>query len=674
MLKKFCHILLLLSVVMCLLAMEPGDLGEPWSEIGQLIKDRDYSYAIDKLREAARASSDVEYLSEIYYRIGFIHHELTHNYDEALKAYQEVMNLGRKAKSSSSELEIYVILSRMGVAGIYRRVGRYDDAIETYQKMAADYPGTQYQVIAKGKIKDIENSLKEIELKKQIISKYPDTDFAAEAQFDIAELYLPIQPQRAIQEYTKLVRQYPDSRRSAEAQLKIGNIYRMPLNKPEEAISAYQKLVQDYPVGKLGAEALLRIGRLYIELSQHNKALDTFSRLLKNYPTYWKIPAVFYWQGICYEQLEDYDNAVRAFGMFVQVYPDEEPDWLTDIGRFREKKVKVDVESRIEKLKEAAPERLWRDAERLRSQKKYSETLVVYRDLMGKYPDSAYSGKAKIQADGVRNLAEIQIYQDVVRKGNSEAPAAQYSIARMYETEMQDYIRAVEEYEKIAANYPGTYWAEDALYRTGLIYSGMNSPVKSEKTKRNLKLDYNKAIEKYRQLIREHPDTYTAAESYYRIGEIYRTRLKSYDKALEAYRKVVNDYPKREFYRGEGYKDSLADEAQFRIGSIYYENMNDYSAALDTFTKFLDDYPQSCRKAAAYSFIASIREKKKDKRAALESFERVIDIIVDSDVQSSFFVRDATYDTRSLKNSLRGFELQRDILKYTRQKISQLQE
>ena len=670
-------------LLMCLMALKPEDLGEPWSEIAHLMNARNYAGAIEKLRRHAESSSEVEHLAEIYYRIGFIHHEYTHDYDQALDAYQRVVSLGKKAESPSA-LEPYLPLSQMSIAGIYRRVGRYDDAIEIYRKVAADYAGLGYATYAIRNIKGIQDALAEIQLQKRIIDKYSNTEFAAEAQFEIAEVCLSVQnldnPERAIQEYARLVEQYPNSRRAAEAQLKIGDIYRTVLNKPNEAISAYEKLVQSqFSVSKLGAEALFRIGRIYCnDLHEYGKALDTFQLFLRDYPTYWKFPAAVYWQGVCYEQLRDYDNAIRAFEMFVRIYPDDEPGWLADIGKLGEMEVKAESESRIDELKKLAPEAQWREAERLRSLEKYREALVIYRELMTRYPDSEYSKKARIQADRVENLAEIQVCQDIIKGKGIEAPAAQYRIAEIYEIEMQDYPRAVKEYERVAANYPNAYQAADALYRMGFIYSGLNSSdvhsaEEDRKTRRGIKPDYHKAIEKYRQLIGEYPNTYTAARAYCQMGEIYRNHLSDHKQALEAYRRVVNDYPKRNLYVGEGYKDSLADEAQFKIGRIYYESLQNHDMALKTFTKFLNDYPDSCRKAAAYSFVAAIQEKRKDYKAAVISLEQISDIIFDSEVQSSFFIRDALYEADSLESGLRGFDLQRDIIKQLRRKISQLQ-
>ena len=671
--------LLLLIAALCLLALDPEELGEPWSEIARLVDARKYTDAIDKLQDYSKSTSEVEHLAEIYYRIGDIHQGYTHNYDEALGAYQKVINLSKKVESPS-ELEPYLALSHMSIAGIHRRIERYKDAIKIYKEIAAAYPETAFSEVANRDIKGIQDGLEEIKLQKQIVSEYPGTEFAAEAQFEIAKLYLSVQnlssPQRAIQEYTRLVDQYPNSRRAAEAQLKIGDAYRTLLHRPVEAIAAYRKLVQgQFAVSKLRAEALFWIGRTYYsDLHDYPKALEAFNSFVQDYPAYWKFPAAVYWQGMCYEQLEDYDKAIDAFSMFVQICPGEEIGWLADIGRLGERNVKERIESEIDELQVLAPEAKWRKAEQLRSREKCREALFTYRELMNKYPDSEYYEKAKVQADNVKNLAEIQIHQDIIRRKSIVAPASQYRIAEIYEIEMQDFPRAIKEYEKVAANYPDTYWATDALYRMGLIYSGSNSSdTRLIKSRKSMKPDYRKAIDKYRQLIKEYPDTHVAAKAYYEMGEIYRTRLKNYRDALEAYTKVVEEYPRQNLYVGDGYKDSLADEAQFRIGRLYYENLRDYDMALKTFRKFLNDYPDSCRTAAAYSFVAAIQEKHKNHEGAVDSFERIIDIIVDSDVQNSFFIRDALHGGRSPGIGQSRFGLQRDIIKQIRQKISYLQ-
>jgi hypothetical protein len=95
--------------------------------------------------------------------------------------------------------------------------------------------------------------------------------------------------------------------------------------------------------------------------------------------------------------------------------------------------------------------------------------------------------------------------------------------------------------------------------------------------------------------------------------------------------------------------------------------------ALKTFTKFLADYPDSCRKAAAYSFIEAIQEDQKDYNSAITSMEKIINIVADSNVQSLYFIKDSVSGFRPSELGAAVPDLQQDIIKRLRQKISQLQ-
>jgi len=658
------------------LGLKPEELGQPWADVARLKEAREYAAAIKKLQSYA-ASSREESLPEIYYQIGNIYHEYMQDYDKALEAYFKVLELGKKPKPVS-ELEPYLGLSQMSIADIYRRIGRYDDAIRIYNEVANDYPNTGYVSVAMRDIKGIQDALASIEKHQQIINNYPETEFAAESQFEIAELYASSQglnnPLKGIQEYNRLIEKYSYSPRVAEAHLKIGNIYRNILHDPAKAIIAYQKLLNGpHASSKISSEALFRIGRIYYsDLRKYEKALEIFNKLLMEYTSYWKFPAVIYWKGMCYEQKMDYENAIESYEMFIQVYPEDELSLLADIGRLGERNVKNRIISKIQELKKLAPEYLWNQSEQLRAKGKYHEALMIYYNLISKYPNSDYSKKAKIQLDKLRKMAEIQICSEIVKNGRIESPSAHYRIAEIYETEIQNYSRAISEYEKVAAKYPKTNWAANALYKAGLLYSGVDSS-NNNISKRNEKPNYNKALEKYNQLITQYPNTYISAEAYYQMGEIHRTQLRDYIRALDAYGKVLSNYPIRTLYVGDGYKDSIADEAQFKIGKIYYENLKDYDLALRSFNKFLKEFPDSCRIAAAYSFIASIHEKQKANKAAVDSLEQAINIIDKSDIQTVFFIRETSMISESLVNSFNSNNMQVDVIREIRQRISQIQ-
>lgn len=647
---------------------------ERWQDVTNFIENRNYDNAIDKLKNQLKLEKDPLTIAEIHYMIGYIYFEYKHDYDKAKSAYDEAIDIG--TKYPSQEIDGYVILSKMAIANIYRHTGKYDLAIREYKKIAEQYPKTDYAKTALKHVNGIESSLLKIQQYKDIAEKYQDSEFSVGFHLDIAELFLSPNglnnPYNAIQEYTKIVENFPNSQMSAEALLRIGNIYKRELNNPEKAIETYQKLLDgQFATTRIAAEALFAIGTIYYSgLHDYRKAIDAFNELISNYPTYWKYPACIYWLGLCYEQIKDYDNAIKKFELFINMYPDnKDPVWLADIGRFGEKDVKSKIKSKIDELKIAEQNTLLSKAEQLRLQGRYSQSLAIYHEIMIKYPQII--DKVKAQAEILRYLSEIEVCQEKVARKDEGSPSAQFRIAEIYEQELQDFDKALKEYELITESYPGTIWSAESLFRIGSLYSGTTA-IKS--VKKNLSAqDYKKAINVYRKLIEEYPKTYLAAEAQYQIAEIYNSKMKDYIKAIEEYEKLINNYPKREFYMGEGYKDSLSDSAQFKIGRIYYEKLRNYDMALEIFKKFINEYPDSCRKASAYAFLAAIYETQKKEDDAIKSLERVIQLISKSNVQSNFFITNSLYEVKRREDGKGISDIRQNILDQIKVKVASLQ-
>ncbi|HGE69974.1 TPA: tetratricopeptide repeat protein [Candidatus Poribacteria bacterium] len=652
-----------------------------WPDISEFISSRNYKGAIDKLNDYLKSADQPEHKALIYYQIGSIYYEYIHDYNQAILSFQKVLYIKQSVENPSEELQGYTAVSQTLIADSYRRLGNYDKAIDEYRNIAKQYSGTRYSKTAESNIRGILNALKEIEFYNRIIANQPSSDISARIQFEIAELFSPQNlnnPEQAIKEYMKVVEKYPDNPKSVEAQLKIADIYRYVLHSPEDAISAYQQILdRHYVTDKMSAEAMFQIGMIYYnDLRQYSKASEIFTRFLREYPIYWKFPAGVYWQAMCYEQLKDYDSAIESFELFIQIYPEGESRLLADIGRLGEKDLEGIISKKIEELKKLAPKAKWERAEIFNASGNYRSALNIYREIMAKYPDSEYAKDAYIKAKNMEILTELQMCQEIAKSKSQDAPQAQYKTGEIYETVLQDYPRALKEYETVVTEYPNTYWSAEALYRMGSIYSG-NIPSRS-KSDRNIrktvKLDYTKAIEKYTQLTRQYPNMYRSAEAHYQMGEIYRVYLKDYTKALDEYDKVIKNYPKITYQEREGFKDSLADQALFKIGKVYYENVKDRVKALDIFSRFVNDSPDSCRKAAVYSYISAIQEEQKDYDSAINTIEKIIDMIVEGNVQSLYFVRDSAYGIKIADGEITSLEVQREIIKRLRQKIMQLQQ
>ncbi len=660
---------------------EADDISGPWTEIADLMKTRNYDGAIDKLNDTAKNASQIEDKAWLYFQIGSIYFEYKHEYKKAMDAFQKVLALKRSVDLPSSDLLDCSALSQMSIADVYRRNGEYDKAIKEYENIMDSYPNTRYAKIASHDIKGIKNALTEIETYKSFIDKHPDTDISADIQFEIAELYLSPQnlnnTNQAIIEYNKFIEKYPDNPKSIEALFKIADTYRSILRDPLNSIYSYKKILEKGSfASNLRAEAMFQIGIIYYsDLSDYIKACEVFCRFLEDYPVYWKYPAGVYWLAMCYEQIGDYDKAISFFELFIQLYPDDDSKLSADIGKLGERDVKSQIRAKVANLKKIAPGLQWSKAEKFVSSGNYRDALTIYRDLMSKYPNTNYAENSRIQANKIHYLAEIQMLRELIKNQPDEIPAIQYKIAEIYETGIQNNTQALKEYQVVVDKYSGTYWACEALFRIGFIYSSSGNMrlVKTEKrSKESLSSDTEKAIATYRQLIKEYPNSYRSAEAHFYLGEIYRIRLNDYQKALQEYQKVIDNYPEISFYEREGYKDSLADQAQFKIGRIYYENLKDNNKALQAFMTFLDKYPNSCRKSAIYSFIAVIQEANGDYNSAKQSLQTIMNLIVDSSVQSLYYIRDSISVMKISENLVSSSDHQDEIVRQIKQKISQI--
>jgi tetratricopeptide (TPR) repeat protein len=104
------------------------------------------------------------------------------------------------------------------------------------------------------------------------VKKYPANDLTDRIQIDMGELLiLKGKYNDAIKTYEGLIR--PDSQFAAEAQFRIANIYWQRLNDRQQAIDAYSKLIREYPDSILVADARKQLQRLSANGTNSEQAL-----------------------------------------------------------------------------------------------------------------------------------------------------------------------------------------------------------------------------------------------------------------------------------------------------------------------------------------------------------------------------------------------------------------
>ena len=594
--------------------------------ITTLLERGKYHEAAQLLEKSAISTKRVEQLSGIYEKLGDIYYAYTHQYPQALSVYDKIIQLSSKGATAED-----LFLGYIKKGDVYCRMGKYEEAIQTYQTLVDQFPPTHLaHKTGLRKIHSIQTALDDLRDQQRVIEVHQGTPLATEARFHIAELYRSPyqlnQPERAIAVYEEILNQRRDTKLAAEAQWRIGNLRDKVLNQPALAIEAYQKVVDAYqPVSLFAAEALFQIGRIHQERGRYAAAVQTYEQLSQKHPDYWKMHAVFYWSGVCYEELRDYRRAIDTFQIFLYAYlPNLDPIYLGAIGKYDQDpvRVKTELEAKIEQLELDFPSVEWNRIKELIATNNYIDALPLTRQFIIDLPNGEYTKQAQSQLRFIELYATIQKLRST---SGALTPYALFRAGKIYERELKDYEQAIAVYRQLIEAHPQSLWAAEAVYRTGVVYAEHLN-------------DTEKAIESYQTLIADYPSSSQTMMAHFQLGEMYRS-LDQYDAAVEAYQTTIA-YPKQAQYLAQGYKDSFADQAQFRIGRVHYENQR-YDDAFATFQEFIASQPYSPRLAAAYTFLGDISHKRDDSKNALKAYDNAMRLLEGSPIQSEMMLDEA---------------------------------
>ena len=607
----------------------------PSNEVNALIQAGRYTEASNKLEALAESTKDIAKKSWCYYQIGEIHYNYTHQYTRAAAAFDKILKLEKKGLEP---LELYLTIIKKG--DVYSRMGNYQDAIQTYDRLIKLAPAAHFvHKTGLQKIRDINTALTDLRQQQRIMLQYKGTPLATIAEFQIAELYRNPsqlnQPEKAIAKYEALLKAYPEATVAPEARWRIANLRHTILNQSALAMATYRKVVDDYPTSSFAAEALFQMANIHRTAGKYSLAIPVFERLKQKYPNFWNMHAVLYWTGVCHEKNLNYPKAIEAFEMFFHAYlPQLDPGYLGQISMHDRdiSEVKAEIEKKIGQLTKQMAEMELERLNTARANRDFAEALNIARNLIATSPHTPQAEQAAEQLSTLQHLAAIENLREQLQNNTltpTDAARARLQIGTIYERKpLQDHLQAIEVYQEVSKHYPGSSYAAEALYRGGLIYAEhLSAP--------------NEAIEAYKHVITSHPNTLQAMMANFQLGEIYR-KLHRYNEALQAYETTIG-YPERDRYLAGGaggYKDSFADKAQFRIGRVHYDD-NRYDEARFVFEEFIQNRTRSPRLAAAYIYLAAINEEQAENRQAIEFYKKTETLIKDDPVQMAMLIEEA---------------------------------
>ncbi|MEW6357914.1 MAG: tetratricopeptide repeat protein [Planctomycetota bacterium] len=380
------------------------------------------------------------------------------NYDEAARIYKDIITQFPKHSRAGCALT--------NIAFRLKSQERYDEAIETFQRVLQEYPDARY---GNGKLAasfaayeiatcfhkkgDVDEAMAAFD---EAVKKYPDA--TTEGGTPLSELFL-----KAVEgEGGKRPRGGGIGPlvkgAGGPAQELYNSAQRAARQQPEEGLRLYEELLAKYPKDPLAPLALIKMAYITARGKGFPEAVPILQRVIQEYPE-----ARYSWGeriageaayriGVFYYKNRDMLNAKRAFDFAVEKYKDAKTSsgmlFSTSFDSYiRVTNVAVAKgeewlrkEMRIPTPGDPA-ERLYREA----YFRTGDESLGFYDELIAKFPQHERMGEALIRSTRMlvtrkRNAEAIQRLQQIVEKypnaqwpnGTTIAPEAAYMIGGIY--------------------------------------------------------------------------------------------------------------------------------------------------------------------------------------------------------------------------------------------------
>ena len=580
--------------------------------LSSLIQSGRYGSAERLLLTLRNRAELAEEINDINHRLGELYYQYTHQYSQALVAFEEIISLSGEGFADDR------FLAKIKRGDVFCRLGRHDEAIQSFQSLLELVPPDHFaHQTALLRIRAIQDAL----IKKQKYHDLLEQSLEprinnAGAKFRIADLFRQSlnQPQKAIDYYQQVILEFPESQFAPESLWRIGNLYNQVLHKSDLAITAYEQVVNQYPSCSFAADSIYQTALIYCQANRFKLARTQLRRVISHYPSFWKMYAVFYWLGVACEssgeaESPDHRSAIKAYKTFINLYlPDLESANFGEIAKHQLDKhtINSQLNQKITQLEVNLPAKEWYHFESVISSENFSAALDIGYQIIADFPTTEYAEKVKNQLPKITKYAAIQQLQKTAKCSQTLL-----QIGAIYEHELKNLEPALDVYGQLVKTYPKSDWVAEALYRMGIIYLFEYKNI-------------SQAIQLYSTLTHQYPSSVQAMQASFQLGEIYRY-LQQFDLAVPAYQ-LTTKHIEQELYLGDGFKDSFADQAEFRIAVIHYQK-KDWDSALTAFQDFLRNRPNSPRFSAACTYLGLIYQSTKQKQKALAAWQRAISFI-----------------------------------------------
>ncbi len=197
-------------------------------------------------------------------------------YDKAREAFSVYIDAALATEPTYADA-----LNRIG--DCYFNARQFQQAITYYSQVSKlQSSGADYALFQRGYALGLQHKYSDkITILRELVSRYPKSDYADDGIYEIARAQLQQDDERAaISTYGQLLSTYPHSTLARKASLERAMLYRN-LHENEQAITAYRQTIEKYPATEEAYTALDALQALYVETGNVNEYLEYTKNLAR---------------------------------------------------------------------------------------------------------------------------------------------------------------------------------------------------------------------------------------------------------------------------------------------------------------------------------------------------------------------------------------------------------
>lgn len=496
-----------------------------------------YGEAVEVLLPLVRKDDQLEWGGKVYTLLGesyFANEEYTRSI-QAFEAAEAVTDVDPDVKRQARFQKAWVQYSNQA----------YEEAQEIFQALNKEVPDEDVGKEALFWSADAYYNMEEFgpaaNQFNQFIQQYPGHELVGPASYSLGWSYFKMGNfEQAIGPFNTFLQEYEAPETAlypydTDTRLRIGDAY-YALGNYNEAIAAYKQVLGADPGGDY---ALFQIGNGYYRSERTYDAVTTLRKFLRTYPESRLSEQAQYNIAYIYLNTGNYSQAVEEFQTVINKYPGT--SW--------------------------AARAQYNIGDTYYNAGDYEKAIAAYREVMEKYPNSDYiieaaNGIEYAQVSSGNTDAGTSVLEEFLEENPQTSMADRLRFRKGDKLmESGDYEGAIEEFQQYIRITNNEELLPDAHFNMASAYEQMGQ--------------VNEAINRYRTIVDEHPDSERAGPSLAALGRIAYNRG-NYQQSNRFFEQLLEQGGNRyqlEAYIGMG-------NAQIAMGNIS-EAEQQYRSALE---------------------------------------------------------------------------------------------